>query len=256
MKSGIFGRIAMSWVMTLGLWNTAKAERITVAAAADLKYAMDALVATFKRQSPGHEVVVTYGSSGKFLTQIQQGAPFDLYFSADIAYPRRLVEQGFAIPPVRPYARGRLVLWSTSLPANELSLPSLTDHRIKHIAIADPEHAPYGKRAQEALQQSNLWSKLSPKLVYGENIGQAAQFVQTGNAEVGLIALSLVSGPDRKTTGAYVLIPERLHQPLDQAFVITRSGAGKPLAHRFAEHVTQPMSRSIMSHYGFMPPPP
>lgn len=241
--------ICLLWLVT-----PAHADRITVAAAADLRYAMDALVATFKRQSPTDEVAVVYGSSGKFLTQIQQGAPFDLYFSADAAYPARLVEQGGAVPPVRIYARGRLVLWSTTLPAQALTLKVLGEERVRRVAIANPEHAPYGERAQQALMATGLWERVRPKLIYGENIGQAAQYVQTGNAEVGLIALSLVSGPDRKAAGAYRLIDEKWHQRLDQAFVVTRAGADKPLARRFADHVMAPMSRSIMASYGFVSP--
>lgn len=244
----------MCWVVLLWQVAPAHAERITVAAAADLKYAMDALVATFKRQSPADEVVVVYGSSGKFLTQIQQGAPFDLYFSADAAFPTRLLEQGGAVPPVRLYARGRLVLWSTTLPEQALTLKALTQARVKRVAIANPEHAPYGQRAQQVLMKSGLWERVAPKLIQGENIAQAAQYVQTGNADVGLIALSLVSGPDRKAGGAYRLIDDSLHDPLDQAFVVTRAGAEKPLARRFADHVMAPMSRSIMASYGFVSP--
>ena len=233
----------------------ARAERITVAAAADLRHAMDALVATFNRVSPDDQVSVVYGSSGQFLTQIQQGAPFDLYFSADEAYPQALVSSGFALAPVRRYAVGRLVLWSPQRPAADLSLSRLTDPRIQHIAIASPEHAPYGKRAREALQAAGVWSQVQGKLVYGENIAQAAQFVQTGNAQVGLIALSLVSGPDTKLKGAYTLIPQSLHQPLNQGFVVTRLGGGKPLARRFADHVVAPMSQVLMAKYGFVLPP-
>ena len=122
---------------------------------------------------------VIYGSSGKFHAQIQQGAPYDLYFSADIAYPRELDKAGFAASEVRPYAFGRIVLWSTSLDARKMTPQSLTDSRIARIAIANPKHAPYGKRAVEALRATGLWQKVEPKLVYGENIAQTAQFVQT-----------------------------------------------------------------------------
>jgi len=225
------------------------AENITVAAAADLRPAMDALVATFKREAPGDVVNVVYGSSGKFMTQIQQGAPFDLYFSADIAYPKALVEAGMAIPPVMRYAQGRLVLWSTTFKAGDLSLGALSDQKFVHIALADPEHAPYGKRAQEALVAVGMWDKVRSKLVYGENVAQAAQFVQTGNAQ-----LSLVSSPELKAVGAYIVIPEKLHQPLVQGFVVTQRGAQSTLARRFAAHVSKPMSRSIMASYGFVLP--
>jgi molybdate transport system substrate-binding protein len=238
----------------IGVGLSAHADSITVAAAADLRHALDALVATFKREAPGDVVNVVYGSSGKFMTQIQQGAPFDLYFSADIAYPTALVAAGLAVPPVERYAQGRLVLWSTSVKAADLSLGALADPKFIHIAMADPEHAPYGKRAQEALVAVGLWDKVRPKLVYGENVAQAAQFVQTGNAQVGLVALSLVSSPDQKAVGAYIVIPEKLHQPLVQGFVVTKQGAQSALARRFAVHVSKPMSRSIMASYGFVLP--
>jgi molybdate transport system substrate-binding protein len=234
----------------------AHADRITVAAAADLRFAMDALVATFKRQSPADDVSVVYGSSGMFLTQIEQGAPFDLYFSADISYPQKLIGEKLAVGPVRPYARGRLVLWSTSLPHRALSLRLLGEDRVKRIAIADPAHAPYGMRAQEALRQAGLWDKVQGKLLYGHNIAQAAQYVETGNADVGLVALSLVMGPGKRSNGAYILIPESMHQVLDQGFVVTSKGANKPLARRFADHVMSPMSRAVMASYGFAMPHP
>lgn len=234
--------------------TAAHAEKITIAAAADLKFAMDEITAGFKKSHSGAEVQVVYGSSGKFRTQIQQGAPYDIYFSADIAYPRDLAKQGLAGSEVKPYAFGRIVIWSNSMNAAKMTLANLTDPQITRIAIANPKHAPYGKRAEEALKASGLWDKVQPKLVFGENIAHTAQFVQTGNAQIGIIALSLALNPELAQKGGYYLIPEKLHQPLEQGYVLTKAGADKALAKRFSEYMTSNETRAIMTKYGFVLP--
>ncbi|MDD2502050.1 MAG: molybdate ABC transporter substrate-binding protein [Geobacter sp.] len=244
----------LSIACSLLLATAAHAEKITVAAAADLKFAMDEISASFKKNSPGNELEIIYGSSGKFHTQIQQGAPYDLFFSADIAFPRELVKKGMAASEVKPYAVGRVVLWSNSMDASKMTLASLTDPKISRIAIANPKHAPYGKRAEEALKASGLWDRLQPKFVYGENIAHTAQFVQTGNAQVGIIALSLALSPELSKKGGYYLIPDKLHNPLEQGYVITKRGAGKPLAQKFADYMNAKSSRAIMTKYGFVLP--
>lgn len=233
---------------------TAHAEKITVAAAADLKFAMDEIVTDFKKSQPGHEVEVIYGSSGKFHAQIQQGAPFDLYFSADIGYPRELAKQGLAAGEVKPYAFGRIVLWSNNMDATRMTLATLADPKITRIAIANPKHAPYGKRAEEALQASGLWDKVQSKLVFGENIAHTAQFVQTGNAQTGIIALSLALNPELAKKGGYYLIPDKLHKPLEQGFIITKRGANSPLAKKFADYMGSKQVRRVMTKYGFVLP--
>jgi molybdate transport system substrate-binding protein len=233
---------------------SAHAEKLTIAAAADLKFAMDEIVTTFKTTHPGDTVEVIYGSSGKFQTQIQQGAPYDLYFSADIAFPIALVKAGFAGSNVTPYAVGRIVLWSTSLDATQMTLASLTDSKITRIAIANPKHAPYGKRAEEALRAAGLWDTLEPRLVYGENIAQTAQYVQSGNAQVGIIALALAVSPELAKQGGYGLIPDTLHAPLTQGFVITKRAAGSTAAKRFADFMGSEATRSVLGRYGFTLP--
>lgn len=238
----------------LSLALSAHAEKITVAAAADLKFAMDEIVATFKQANPSDEVEVIYGSSGKFRTQIEQGAPYDLYFSADIAFPRELAKNGLAASEVTPYAVGRIVLWSASMDASKMTLDSLIDPKIAHIAIANPRHAPYGKRAEEALRASGLWEKIEAKLVYGENIAHTAQFVQTGNAEVGIIALSLAVNPELSGKGGYYLIPDKLHEPLEQGFIITRRAEKSALAKRYADYMGSNTARAVMKKYGFVLP--
>jgi molybdate transport system substrate-binding protein len=208
-------------------------ERITIAAAADLKFALDEAVVLFNSTHPAAHIETIYGSSGKFSTQIRQGAPYDLYFSADIAYPRALNAEGLGASGVQTYGVGRIVLWSSSRDAARMTLADLADPTIHKIAIANPEHAPYGKR---------------------ENIAQTAQYVQSGNAQVGIIALSLALGPELSGQGSYALIPDTLHQPLEQGFIVTRRAADNPLAHEFARFMTGKQARAIMTRYGFVLP--
>lgn len=238
----------------LALPAAAHAEKITIAAAADLKFAMDDIVATFKKSNPTDEISVVYGSSGNFNTQIQQGAPYDLYFSADIGFPRELAKNGAAASAVKPYAIGRIVLWSATMDASKMTLASLTDPKITRIAIANPKHAPYGKRAEEALRAAGLWDKVESKLVYGENIAQTAQYAQSGNAQVGIIALSLALNAELSSKGGYALIPDTLHEPLEQGFIITKRAAGNALATRFADYMESKPARALMTRYGFVLP--
>lgn len=227
---------------------------IMIAAAADLKFAMDEIVAAFRKARPDDRIEVVYGSSGKFHTQIRQGAPFDLYFSADIAFARSLENAGFAASPTRPYAVGRIVLWSNSRDASGMKLEDLLDPGIVKIAIANPRHAPYGMRAEEALRSAGLWDRLQDRLVMGENIAQTAQFVQTGNAQVGIIALALALNPTLAKAGGHALIDDALHKPLEQGFIVTRQAAGNPLAAEFADFIEGPEARAIMVRYGFVLP--
>jgi len=241
-------------VCSLLLSTTAYAEKITIAAAADLKFAMDEIVTGFNKNHSGDVVQVVYGSSGKFHTQIKQGAPYDLFFSADIGFPRELAKQGQAGSEVKPYAVGRIVLWSADMDATKMTLASLADPKIAKIAIANPKHAPYGKRAEEALRSSGMWDKVQSKLVFGENIAQTAQYVQSGNAQAGIIALSLVLNPELSKKGGYYLIPDNLHNPLEQGYIITKLGTSKPLAKKFADFLGSKQVRSIMTKYGFVLP--
>ncbi|MFH0783280.1 MAG: molybdate ABC transporter substrate-binding protein [Pseudomonadota bacterium] len=235
--------------------SVAHAEKITVAAAADLKFALDEVVTTFKKSNPTEEVEIIYGSSGKAHTQIQQGAPYDLYFSADVAFPQELIKGGFAASTeVIPYALGRIVLWSSSRDASKMTLASLTDPKITHIAIANSKHAPYGKRAEEALRASKLWEEVEAKMIYGENITQTAQFVQTGNAEVGILALSLALAPELSSKGQYYLISDNLHEPLNQGFIILKRAENNKLAKQFADYMGSKDARAIMTRYGFVLP--
>lgn len=243
--------IAVALLFISAAPSASAGEKITVAAAADLKFALEEIVVLFNKSHPADKVETVYGSSGKFHTQIQQGAPYDLYFSADIAYPRALAAEGLAASAVQAYAIGRIVLWRPLPDMEKMTLSDLDDPAIRKIAIANPKHAPYGKRAEEALRSAGLWDKVEPKLVYGENVAQTAQFVQTGNAQAGIIALSLALSPEMSKQGSYALIPEKLHQPLEQGFIITRRAANNPLALTFTRFVMSREARAIMERYGF-----
>ena len=228
--------------------------RITIAAAADLHAALDAVIADYQRAHPRDRIEVTYGSSGKLLAQIEQGAPFELFFSADSAYPQQLVEHhGAAGVPV-PYALGRIVLWSASLDASRLTLADLARPQFDRIAIANPQHAPYGQRAEQALRAAGVWEAVQPRLVYGDNIAQTAQFVASGNAQVGIIAQSLALDPQMASKGSYAVIPATLYQPLLQSFVLTRRGAGNALALEFADYMQGAAARAVLQRYGFALP--
>jgi molybdate transport system substrate-binding protein len=226
--------------------------KLTIATAADLKFAMGKLVAEFERQHPGVKAEVINGSSGKFYEQILHGAPFDLFFSADIQFPRMLAAKGLTTSNARPYARGRIVLWSAVQDASKLDLTSLRSPGIKKIAIANPRHAPYGQRAQEALERAGVWAEVKDKIVLGENVAQAAQFAETGAADAGIIALALAQSPNLKDKGGYYLIPEELHGPLDQGYVILKRAEKNPLAQGFAEFVGSEPARVIFRSYGFV----
>jgi molybdate transport system substrate-binding protein len=246
--------LAAALLLTLLGAPARAAGSIAIAAAADLKFAMDEIVADFKSAHPDDEVSVIYGSSGKFHTQIQNGAPFDIFFSADIAYARSLLQNGSAASEPVLYAVGRIVLWSGALDAAEMSLENLVDPNIRRIAIANPKHAPYGRAAEEALKAEGVWNRLQGRLVFGENVAQTAQYARTGAADVAIIALSLVLSPELAGKGSYSEIPDNLYAPLRQAFVVTKHGGDNPLAETFAKFMASPAARRVMIRYGFVLP--
>lgn len=231
---------------------SAQPDHLSIAAAADLHHAMDEVLASYRHDHPGAAIDVVYGASGTLTTQIEQGAPFDLFFSADSDYPRQLLAHNQAGGTPTPYGVGHLVLWSASLDMHGVRVADLVQPRFGRIAIANPDHAPYGKRAEQALQHAGLWQTLQPKLVFGENIGQAAQFARSGAAQVGMIALSLALEPGVK--GSYSPVPDSDMQPLVQSFILTRHGADNALARDFEHYVQTPSARRILARYGFSPP--
>ena len=231
--------------------GTAQAQRLLIAAASDLKYALDTLVVVFRQSHPNVTVDVVYGSSGKLYEQISHGAPFDLYFSADISYPENLHAKGLTASEVIGYGKGRIVFWSRTLKSLD-NFKILSDPSIRKIAIANPQHAPYGRRAVEALRYYEVYRPAERKLVFGENISQAAQFATTGAADAGILALSLVLSPTFKALkGNYWLIPESAHEPLEQGFVILKASKQKEAATQFRDFIGSPVAMSILVRYGF-----
>jgi molybdate transport system substrate-binding protein len=230
-----------------------RAQAVTVAAAADLKFAMGELGSQFEKQS-GAKLDVTYGSSGNFLTQIQNGAPFDLFFSADSEYPKKLDAAGLAEPgTLREYAMGHIVIWTPSdsgINAAKDGWKSLLDQRVKRIAIANPQHAPYGRAALAALKKAGIYQQVKDKLVYGENISQAAEFVQSGNAQEGLMALSLAMSPAMRD-GSRWEIPMDSYPPIKQAVVLLKASKHKDAARRFLDFVIGSQGREILQRCGF-----
>jgi molybdate transport system substrate-binding protein len=229
------------------------AQEITVAAAADLQFAMQDIAAQFQKQT-GKSVKITYGSSGNFYQQLQNGAPFDMFFSANVDYARKLDAAGLTEPgSLYPYATGKIVLWVPKESKLDVSngLSSLLDPAVKKIAIANPEHAPYGQAAVAALRKEGLYDKISGKLVLGENISQAATFVASGAADAGMVALSLAVSPNMKDKGRYVEIPANEYPPIEQACVILKSAKDKETARKFLEFVKTPAVGDIFRSYGF-----
>jgi len=232
---------------------TAQAQIVKIAAAADLRYALDEVVKAYKKNNSGATIEVIYGSSGNAFTQISNGAPYDIFFSADIIYPQKLKESGLTLTDPKLYAIGRIVLWSATLDVSK-GLSVLAEKPNIKIAVANPEHAPYGQRSVEALKFYKLYEKVEKQLIYGENISQAAQFCLTGNADAGLIALSLVQTPSMKNHGKYFLIDSKAHRPIEQGYSILKHAKGNKQAFSFAEFISSIESMSIFEKYGFTLP--
>jgi molybdate transport system substrate-binding protein len=224
-----------------------------VAAAADLQFAMQDLADQFSKKNIA-QLQVTYGSSGNFFSQLQNGAPFDLFFSADLDYAKKLDAVGLAEPgTLCEYAVGRLVLWARADSAVDVAKDgwkTLLDERVQKIAIANPEHAPYGKAALAALHSAGIYEQVQSKLVYGENISQTAQFVQSGNAQVGLVALSLAVSPAMKD-GKRWEVPADAYPPIEQGAVVLRSAKDKSAARAFLDFVQSATGRGTLKRYGF-----
>lgn len=231
------------------------AQEITIAAASDLQPAFQEIAGRFEKAT-GKHVRLIFGSSGNFFAQIQNGAPFDLYFSADIDYPRRLQAAGLTEPGLYPYATGKIVLWAANESKLDLSrgLRVLLDPGIHKIAIANPEHAPYGRAAVSALRQENIYDRVAAKLVLGENISQTATFVVSGSADIGILALSLAMTPSLKEKGRYVEIPAGDYPAIEQAAVVLKSSANKEIARQFFAFLKTPAIQDLMRGYGFSVP--
>jgi molybdate transport system substrate-binding protein len=232
------------------------AAELKIAAASDLNFAFKDLVALYEKKT-GEHVKLSLGSSGNFYSQIENGAPFDLYFSADIRYPQKLIEGGHGLAEsLYKYAVGRIVLWvpAKSLVVIDQGLTALTHTSVRKIAIANPKHAPYGRAAVAALEHFKLYEAVKDKLVMGENISQAAQFVESGASDAGIIALSLAMAPTMKASGKYWEIPADAHPPLEQGAVLLKRSTNQEKARDFLKFLQGSEGQEIMRRYGFMLP--
>jgi molybdate transport system substrate-binding protein len=234
------------------------AGELNIAAASDLKFALDKLSRQFETNTPGVQIKISYGSSGNFYAQIQNQAPFDLFFSADIQYPQKLIEAGFASPTnLFRYAVGRIVLWvpkQSTIDLEKLGINALLDPSVRKIAIANPQHAPYGRAAVAAMQSTKIFSQIKSRLVYGENIAQTAQFVQTGAADIGIIALSLALAPPMKDAGRFWELPIGTYPKLEQAGIVLNSVKDTRTALAFRDFVSSDAARAVLARYGFVAP--
>lgn len=252
-------RATLALLLCLGariLGGAAPPRALAIAAAADLQFAMVEMKAAFLQARPDIEVTVTYGSSGNFYAQLTNKAPFDLFLSADLSYPKKLVEAGLADAATEfRYSRGHLVLWvprDSPIPMEELGMKALLHPAARRVAMANPRFAPYGRAAEAALLTYGLQDLVKPRLVFGENISQTAQFVQTGAADIGIIALSLAKAPAMAATGRLWAVPESAHPPLDQGGVIPNHAQHRAEALAFRDFMRSAKGIEILRRFGFV----
>ena len=243
----------LSWLVCLSMAILpARAEAVNVAAASDLSFAVKEIIGGFEHEK-GVQVHLTLGSSGNFYAQILNGAPFDVFLSADMDYPRQLEAKGYAAPgSVFAYGLGALALWvpkDSAIKLEKLGMKALLDDSVKRIAIANPEHAPYGRAAIAALESGKIYDQVKPKLVLGENVSQAAQFVQSGAAQIGIIALSVAASAPMRESGRYWIVPADLYPLLEQGAVLLKHGG--PAAKEFYQWLHDSETQQILFKYGF-----
>lgn len=247
--------LALPALLAAGAARAQAPRPVLVAAASDLKFALDEILGAY---APAREIRVVYGSSGNFAHQIEAGAPFQIFLSADEAYVARLAARGLTEDGGRLYALGRIALFAATAspvqPDAELRdlAAALRDGRLKRFAIANPEHAPYGRAAREALINTGLWAAIAPRLVLGENASQAAQFAATGAVQAGIVPLSLAQAPELAARGRHALLAAQLHAPLRQRMVLLKGADAA--ARAFYAHLHGPAARAVLSRYGFSAP--
>jgi molybdate transport system substrate-binding protein len=249
--------VLLSLFALLGLTGCAQQEKkapaneIIVAAASDLTPAFEELGRIFEQEA-GTKVIFSFGSTGQLTRQIEQGAPVDLFAAANIGYIDQLERGGLILPDTKAlYARGRITLWTRAeSPVSIEKIEDLAREDVRQVAIANPEHAPYGIAAREALERAGIWEAVAKKIVQGENVRQALQYAETGNADVAIVALSL----SIQSRGRWVLVPNEMHSPLDQALAVIKARAREQQARRFAAFVNGERGRAVMRKYGFILP--
>ena len=231
--------------------NNSDGREIIVAAAADLTPAFEELGRRFEQET-GTRVTFSFGSTGTLAKQIENGAPVDLFAAANVEFVDQLDRKGLILPETKAlYARGRITIWTRADSSLKIEhIEDLARPEVARVAIANPEHAPYGRAAREALESAGIWKAVEPKLVFGENVRQSMQYAETGNADIAITALSL----SVLSNGRWTVIPEELHKPLDQALAVIKGARLEQAARRFAEFINSPHGRSTMRKYGFILP--
>jgi molybdate transport system substrate-binding protein len=228
-------------------------DKIIVATAANVQYVMKEIQKEFAKET-GEEIQIVVGSSGKLTAQIREGAPFDVFVSADTKYPQEIFKNGGSDEEPRIYATGSLVLWSKEIPETELSTAILATEKAKKIAIPNPRNAPYGEAAIEVLKAQKLFEKTEKKLVYGESIAQTAQYISTGSVEAGFNALSIVLSPEMKGKGHYIIIDSTLYKPIHQAAILLKHSEASPkkeTSQKFYNFLYTNKAKQIFKKYGY-----
>ncbi len=251
-------RVGAALACALYMWAAvAQAGEVAVAAASDLNFAFKEIVADFEKKT-GNTVKLSLGSSGNVYSQLSNGAPFDVFFSADIGYPKKLEEAGLAEPgTLYMYAVGRIVVWvpkGSPIDVGTLGMKALQHPSVKKIAIANPKHAPYGRAAVAAMEHFKVYDEVKDKLVLGENISQTAQFIQTGGADIGIIALSLAVAPAMKEAGSYWEVPLEAYPKLEQGAVVLKTAKDPKAARAFLGYIKSPEGIAVFRRYGFFVP--
>jgi molybdate transport system substrate-binding protein len=244
-------KLLVLFVLALFGFSVAQADELLVAVASNFTEPMKAIAVEFEKDT-GHRVQLSFGATGKFHAQIKNGAPYHVLLSADDTTPERLEIEGLAIPGVRiTYAIGTLVLWSAKADLVDLDAAALAKGKFTHLAIANPRLAPYGTAAVETLDRLGIAAELQPKLVYGENIAQTYQFVSSGNAELGFVALSQVMKQGRIARGSVWIVPDHLYSPIRQDAVILASGRDNPAAEALLRYLKTPKAGAIIRSFGY-----
>lgn len=228
-----------------------QAQTVKVAAAANLRFVLNEIKVKYELKNPKAKIIVNLGASGALVQQITNGADFDLFMAADKVFPEKLKSQGIVSGKIQTYAFGKLVIWSNTIDVTK-GLNCVVNTDVKRIAIAKPDIAPYGDRAVECLKYYKLFDKVKHKIVYADNIAQTAQFAQTGNAEIGFLALSLAMSPEMK--GTYFVLDTKSYKPVEQAMVLIKSWQSNPEAAKFVKFVLSDQCKPIFEKYGFLVP--
>ena len=230
------------------------AQKVNVAAAANLRYALEEIKTNYVKKYPKAKINLTFGASGTLVQQITNGASFDFFMAADNEFPAKLKDKGLTTGPISTYAFGKLAMYSTSLPVDKKGLEALKDADVKKIAIANPETAPYGERSIELLKALKLYDALKSKIVIAENISAAAQYAFTGNTEIGFVALSLALAPEMDGKGNYYIVPAKYYKPIEQSCVLIKTQVLNTEAARFRKYVLSFETKAVWEKWGYKIP--